>query len=251
MAVRDLILASLSSAIEPKVAEALLASYEALMSRLRKGDLDGALSVAGKFVEHTLRALEFIRTGIAPTEIKAPQQTVKEIEKAQNLPEGLRVLIPRIAHSMIYDVRSKRGALHVKEIDPRRIDAVLSAQAASWVLAEFIRQYHVSSEAEVEQAMEMLMRPHIPFVEQFGDEHAVTTEVPCEAELLLLLARSAPRGLDRKELGKSCKYPPSTVTGALKRLDDARRVHQTRDGQYHITGPGEAHLASLIDEQAS
>jgi hypothetical protein len=146
---------------------------------------------------------------------------------------------------------SALGALHVKEIDPRRIDAVLSAQAASWILAEFIRQYHVNDEAEVEQAMAILMRPHIPLVEQFGDEHAVTASVPCEAELLLLLARSAPQGLDRKELGKACKYPPSTITGALKRLDDARCVHQTRDGRFHITGPGEVHLTRLLDQRAA
>jgi hypothetical protein len=104
---------------------------ETLMSRFRKGDLDGALSVGGKSVEHTLRALEFLRIGSAPSEIKSPQQTVKEIEKAQYFLEGLPVLNPRIADSMMYDVCSKRGALLMREIDPRRIDASLSAQAAS------------------------------------------------------------------------------------------------------------------------
>jgi hypothetical protein len=156
MTMRDLIITNLSSAIDPQVVTALLGSYEKLTARFRKGDLDGSLAEAGKFVEHTLRALEFIRTGVTPKEIKAPQQTVKEIEKAQNLPEGLRLLIPRIAHSMIYDVRSKRGAIHVKEIDPRRIDAALSVQAASWVIAEFLRQYHAGDEVAVEQAWQTL-----------------------------------------------------------------------------------------------
>jgi hypothetical protein len=50
---------------------------------------------------------------------------------------------------MIYDVRSKRGAVHVKEIDPRYIDVELSAMAASWILAEFIRLYHSDDEASV------------------------------------------------------------------------------------------------------
>src|SRR2546421_4875890 len=117
---RDLIFNNLSRSIDPPVVAALLHSYEKVTARFRAGDLDALLSEAGKFVENTLRAVEHIRTGAAPAEIKAPSQTVKEIEKDQRLPEGLRILIPRIAHAMIYDIRSKRGAIHVKEIDPRQ-----------------------------------------------------------------------------------------------------------------------------------
>jgi hypothetical protein len=123
---------------------------------------------ATPFVEHTLRAIEFIRTGTAPNEIKSAQQTVKDIEKDTGLPQGLRLLVPRIAHSMIYDVRSKRGAIHVKEIDPRGIDAALSVQAASWVIAELLRLYHSDDEATVTVALQSLMRPHIPLVALFG-----------------------------------------------------------------------------------
>jgi DNA-binding transcriptional ArsR family regulator len=95
--------------------------------------------------------------------------------------------------------------------------------------------------------MANLMRPHVPFIEQFGEEHAVTKKVPCDTELLLLLARSAPNGLNRTELGQSSKYPPSTVTGVLKRLDDARYIHRTRDGRHHVTGPGEEQLARSLN----
>jgi hypothetical protein len=108
---RDLIEKNLSRAIDAQVVDALLKSYEKITARFRAGDIDGALTHAGKFVENTLRAVEHIRTGMAPAEIKSPSQTIKEIEKDQSLPEGLRLLIPRIAHAMIYDIRSKRGAL--------------------------------------------------------------------------------------------------------------------------------------------
>ena len=243
---RDLILKNLALAIDPKVVAGLLASYENLTARVRRGDLDAALAEGGKFVEHTLRAVEFIRTGIAPPEIKAPHQTVKDIEKDATLPEGLRLLVPRIAHAMIYDIRSKRGAIHVKEIDPRAIDAALCVQAASWVMAEFLRQYHSDDERTVGLAMETLMRPHVPFIERFGEEHVVTRKVPCDVELLLLLSREASRSLDRKALGQSSKFPPPTVTRALQRLDDARHVHKRRDGQYHITGAGDEYMADQL-----
>jgi hypothetical protein len=249
--VRDLILKNLSATIEIGVVDALLDNYEKVVSRLRSGDLDGSLSAAGKFVEHTLRAIEYIRTGSAPTENKAPQQTVKDIEKDQRLPEGLRLLMPRIAHAMVYDIRSKRGAIHVKEIDPRQIDAALSAQAASWILAELLRMYHADDETTVSLALESLMRPHIPWVERFGDEDVVTRDVPCELELLMLLARAAPKGLDRSVIGQSSKYRPPTVTSTLQKLDKARYVHRTRDGRYHVTGPGQQRMTEQLIASAS
>jgi hypothetical protein len=246
LSIRALISRNLSGSIDPRVVDGLLTSYDKLIARFRKGDLDGSLSEAGKFVEHVLCAVECIRLGVAPAEIKVPYQTIKEIEKDNRLPEALRLLIPRIAHAMIYDIRSKRGAIHVKEIDPKQIDAALSAQAASWVLAEFIRLYHDSDEAVVSHAMRVLMRPHVPFIEQFGNEHVVTKKVPCNIELLLLLAREASEGLDRTALGQSSKYPPSTVTNAITRMEKERHVHRTQDRRYHITGSGEDYLAEHL-----
>jgi hypothetical protein len=245
---RELILHNLSVAIEAEVAGSLLASYETVVARHRKGDLDGCLGEAGKFVEHTLRAVEYLRTGKAPAEIRSAQQTIKDIEKDQSLPEALRVLVPRIAHAMIYDIRSKRGAIHVKEIDPRQIDAALAVQAASWLIAEFLRLYHDSDEVAVARAMADLMRGNVPLIEQFGDESVVTAQVPCDIEILLLLAKAAPDGLDRTTLGQSSKYSASSVTRAVQRMNKARQIHGTRDGKWHVTGNGERHLLAHLME---
>jgi hypothetical protein len=217
-----------------------------IRSKFRRGDLDGCLGEAGKFVEHTLRAVEHIRTGTAPAEIKSAQQTVKEIEKDASLPEALRILMPRIAHAMIYDIRSKRGGMHVKEIDPRHIDAALAAHAASWVLAEFLRLYHDDDEQAIARTMHDLMARHVPFIEQFGDENAVTRAVPCNIEILLLLAKGGAQGVDRAALGRASKFSSSSVTQALKRMGRLRHVHRTRDGYFHITAPGEQELARFL-----
>ena len=83
------------------------------------------------------------------------------------------------------------------------------------------------------------MRGHVPFVEAFGDERVVTRRVSCDVEMLLLLTGAVGEGLDRTALGKANKYPPPRVSEAIRRLSDNRYVHQTRDGKYHITGPGE------------
>lgn len=246
---RQIIISNLSNAIDQKVVEDLISTYEDLVTDFRKGDIDGCLTISGRFVEHTLRAIEFIRTGTAPVEIKSVSQTVKKIEQDGNLSESIRLLIPRVSSAMIYDIRSKRGTIHVKEVDPRHIDASLAVQAASWVISEFLRLYHNSNEKDVVQAIDTLMRGHISYVESFGDEVIVTKDVPCEIELLLLLVKFEGAGLNRTALGRSSKNSSATVTRALGRLDDKKFIHKKQDGCFHITGPGEKqlseHLASI------
>jgi hypothetical protein len=226
--------------------DSLSEDFEKLVSSFRRGDLDDCLRTAGLFVEHALRAVEFVRTGSAPPEIKSVAGTVKLMEGDATLSEPLRYLVPRVAQMAIYEVRSKRGAVHVKGVDPRHIDASLAVHAAAWVLAEFLRLYHSSDEQVVAEAMASLMRGHVPFVEAFGAERVVTRKVPCDIELLLLLAGAAGEGLDRTDLGRASKYSPPRVSEAIGRLSGNRYVHQTRDGRYHITGPGEQFLAEQV-----
>src|SRR5437667_169051 len=162
-----------------------------------RGDAEAALKAAGLFDEHALRAVEHVRTGKTPSEIKSVSAIIKTIENDGKLPESLRVLVPRIASAVLFDVRSKRGAAHVKEISPRYIDAALAVQAASWIMAEFVRLYHVADEAAVAEAMAALMAGNIPLIEKFGDEMIVTTPLHPETEVLLMVSAAEPTGIDR------------------------------------------------------
>lgn len=243
---RAVILVSLKHAFEPAVADDIVASYEKLLGEHRKGDTEAALNAGGKFVEHVLRAIEFVRTGKTPPEIKSVAGTIKIIEGEAKLPESLRVLVPRIASSMMFDVRSKRGAAHVKEINPRFIDAALAVNAASWVLAEMVRLYHVADEKAVAEAMAALMRAHLPLIEKFEDETAVTTPLPPDTEVLLMVAASEPDGIDRKGLGLCVKQSPVAVTRAIQKLERVRHVHKMKSGAFRITGPGEKELVARL-----
>jgi len=238
----------LGAAIHPDITDDLIHSYIDLVSRYRKHDLDGCLSASGKFVENTLRAIEFIRTKKMLPEIKKAAKTRTDIENDTSLPESLRILVPRVAMAMVYDVRSKTGAVHVKEIDPRPIDASLAVHAASWVLAEFVRLFHSSNESVVQATMDRLMRTYTPFIEAFGDEEVVTHDVSCELELLLLLANAAPAGLTRTEIGRASQFDSSMVSRKLKALASARYVYKARDDRHHITGPGEKRTADLLGD---
>lgn len=242
---RALVLASLERGLDPGVAQDLVAAHDKLIGEFRKGDAEAALNAAGKFVEHALRALEYARTGTVPSEIKSVSATIKTIEADGKLPESLRVLVPRIASAMLFDVRSKRGAAHVKEINPRYIDG-LAVQAASWVLAELVRLYHVADETAVAEAMAALTAGNIPLIEKFGDETVVTTPLRPETEVLLMVAASEPDGVDRKGLGLCVKQSATAITRAVQKLEAARYIHKTKSGAFRITGPGERLLVAEL-----
>lgn len=243
---RDRVAANLSVHIAPEVVEDLLSTYGDLLTKHRSGDFEAALTKAGRFVEHTLRAIEFIRTGSAPAEIKSVQSTIRVLENETSLSESLRLLIPRALYGMIYNLRSKRDAVHVKEIDPRHIDVAMSVSAASWVIAELVRLFHEADEAVVEQCMLALSRTSLPFIETLDGETIVGRKVDSRTEMLLLLAHAGPDGLTRREIGLAAKCSPSAVTTALRRLINDRYVHLAGSKRHFITAMGEMALAESL-----
>lgn len=244
------LIADLSSQIDQAIVSDLIDSYEKLLEKHKSGDLQGALTHGGRFVENTLRAIEFIRTGSVLSEIKSVSTTIQQLENKTTLNESLRLLIPRAAYGMIYNLRSKRDAVHVKGIDPTHIDVSLAVAAASWILAELLRLYHVSDEARVAQAMAAISRTTIPYIESIDGETLVSRSTPAKMEILLLLAHSKPAGLARKAIGEKAKCKPPTVTNTLKDLDEKRLIHLSSKKLYFITSTGEAALSSWISENA-
>ncbi len=246
---RAQIIQDLSAEINPKIVKDLIESYEELVSQHRSDNLESALTKAGRFVENILRAIEYIRTGEILTEIKQVQKAVRQIENDSNLSDSLRLLIPRIVVGMMYDLRNKRDAVHVKEIDPRHIDAFLCVSAASWVMAELLRLYHSSDEATVMRCMLALSRTSIPYIESIDGETFVVQRVPAAIEVLLLLANASPEGLTREAIGFAAKCSQPSVSRALKVQISARYTHRAESGKYFITSGGERYLATWLADQ--
>ena len=243
---RDQIIRDLSTEIDPSIVTDLVQTYEEVVSQYRCGNLEIALTKAGRFVENALRAIEYIRSGIVPSEIRQVQATVRQIENDSSLPDSLRLLIPRVLYGMVYDLRSKRDAVHVKEIDPRNIDAFLCVSAASWVMAELLRLYHSSDEAAVDNCMLALSRTSIPFIESVAGETFVGQSVPATIEILLLLANASSDGMTRNTVGLAAKCSQPSVTRALKEQIGKRHVHHTGSGKYFISSAGEQYLATWL-----
>lgn len=247
----DHIKADLSTNIDASIVDDILKSYAKLLAKHRASKLDEALVAGGRFVEHTLRAIEYVRTKKVLSEIKSVAATNTKIENDTSLPETLRLLIPRALYGMVYNIRSKRNAVHVKEIDPRGIDVAMCVAAASWVLAELIRMFHVSDEKSVAHCMSVLSRTAIPFIESIDGEVFVGKLVKPRYEVLLLLAHAGKDGLSRTEVGKMAKCSAPSVTTNLQALEGERLIHKSCAKQYFITTQGETQLAKFLSEEPS
>ena len=239
----------LSARFPSDLVDALVSSYEKVVVEFRKGAWDETLWKAGKFTENVFRLLCCVVHGKAPSEVSNIRELKKELEDLPSdiYPDSVRLLIPRIASAMIYDPRSKKGAVHVKPVDPDYMDATLVVSACDWVLAELIRLYHTKEPKEIQDIIRSIVARKVPFVERHGEEVFVVVPLGAEDEILLLLLDNRD-GFNRSDIGKSIGifYAPPRVTEALHALQEKRFIVPTSDGRYVITGPGESHISALI-----
>ena len=247
---KEIVIRELSKEIPEELVRDITFAYEAILIEYRKGCWEETLWKAGKFAENTFRILAFQLSKRIEKEAPSFNEMKDKLEKTprEELPESIRVLVPRITSSLIYDPRSKRAAVHVKEINPDYIDANLVVSACSWVLAEFVRLYHISESGKIVEIMNELVQRKVPFVEIHEGKPFVTKALDCQSEILLLLLHY-PTGLSRKQLGITFgrHYSPSVITLALQALEEARYILKTNEN-YEISGPGETRINALLSK---
>jgi len=248
---RNRVINELSRNIPQELVEDLVSSYEGTLIEYRKGRWEETLAKAGKFTENTFRILSFLLTNEVEKEAPSFKEIKDKLEKTPSaeLPESIRILIPRIASSMIYDLRSKRAAVHVKEINPDYMDASLVLSACSWILAEFVRLYHTSDPQKIVEIINGLIQRKVPFIETHEGKTFVTKPIDCQSEILLLLLNS-PTGLSRREIGEilSRHYTQGRITQSLQELEKERYILKLNDGRYIISGPGEGQITKVLSK---
>jgi hypothetical protein len=209
----------LSDKIPSELVNALMASYERVLTEFRKGRWEETLWSAGKFAENTFRILAFFLTGNVEEECPNFNEVKSKLERtpSETLPEPIRLLIPRITSSFVYDLRSKRAAVHVKEINPYFMDANLVVSACSWIMAEFVRLYHTSDTEKVVGILNELIQRKTPFIEIHEGQAFITKPIDCQSEILLLLL-NYPKGQNRREIGQVLghNYSAGRITQALQ-----------------------------------
>ena len=253
---KDQIINILSQNIHKGIIKDLVNSYEKVKDEFVKKNYEEAQSKSGKFVDNVFRTLNFILTNQVLNEIKSGQMD-KISEKLRNAngskyPESIRLLIPNIAQSMIYQPRSKLGSVHQKPITPDFIDAKLTVGACDWIIAELLRLYHTRDSQKVNELIKNVVKDYVPVIQNIGDETFVNAKVNCEEEILIRLYDSI-YGFSRKELGitMGAHFSPSTITNVLKKLGEERDVHLTNDGKYIISEPARKKISGRIMELSS
>lgn len=246
----DNLVSELSSQFPRNLLEDLLSSYQKVLVEFRKGSWEGTLLNAGKFVEHVFRLLYYVVHEKVVPEISRLQDVKDEVANLsdERAPESIRLLVPRIALAMIYDPRSKKGAVHVKSVSPNYIDAILSMTACDWILAELIRVYDKESNGSIATIVNSIVARKVPFIEEHQGKSFVTVHLTCEDETLLLLM-NAKDGLSRRGIGESLEntYSQPSISIALKALLKKRFVVYPQD-TYRITGPGETHITGVLSK---
>jgi hypothetical protein len=249
---RDIIISELSTELAPSLVSELIESYEKILIEFRKAAWDETLWKAGKFVENVFRLLDNLVHSRVLDQVPNMNELKKELESlpSSKFQDSIRILIPRIATAMIYDPRSKKGAVHVKPMNPDFLDATLTVAASDWILAEFLRLYHSSDTERIQQIIKSILVRKIPFVEKHGGVSFVTHPMKNAEDEILLLLLDAQDGMDRKAVGISLgnTYTPGRVTQAIDELLKKRYIIKRLDGQHVISGPGETHISEELSK---
>jgi len=227
--------------------------YKKIKENSWLGKDEECMEKVGKFVEITIRVLEYITfQDYTPFdhELKV-SETLRRFESLpkQNFPESIRIMIPRVLHSL-YTFRSKRGGAHIKEINPNHIDATYVISACDWVMAELIRLYHINGEKEIEKIINSIVDRRVPILEEFGEDLKIldpSLSVP--DKILIILYKKHPNSVSTDELKKWIKTRTSThINTALRRLDDKGFVYR-KNKENIITTKGIAYVEDKFKER--
>ena len=107
---KEQIINSLSQKLDDGIVKDLINIYEKTKNEFIKGNYEEVQSKSGKFVENVFRILNFVLTQEVINEIQSSEMN-KLSKKLKELsdpacPESIRLLIPNIAQSLIYQPRS-------------------------------------------------------------------------------------------------------------------------------------------------
>jgi len=238
---RDAVRAGLVAAFDEKLVDRLLDAYEEAKRNFYLGKHRPSEVEGGRFCEAAFRMLQqaaFKKYDKLGKQIDT-QKLIRQLESAPAL-DSIRIHIPR-ALRVIYDVRSKRDAVHLADgIDPNIQDSTLVVSVMDWVLAEFVRLYHNVEPAEAQRMVEDLVTRAVPAIEDFNGFLKVLKRGVGASDFCLLLLYQ--RGRDGATFDQVSTWALPKMRANLRRtldqlVHDKAFVHRNGD-MYLITGAG-------------
>lgn len=190
---------ALSARIPPDIVGAILQYHTSIKNCLRLEDWERCLLHGGKFAEEVMKVLHYVRTKRLVDSISIDSEA-KELEKCTQLPDPVRILIPR-ALRVVYDHRNKRGGAHAS-FDPNAMDSALVASLCDWILGELVRVYCTQNPEMALKFVTAVTTKSVPLVEHIDGDFIVLKE----------------KTSAREEIGWILyeRYPERTTTEQLK-----------------------------------
>lgn len=204
-----------------------LRHFSDMVGLFQKGDWEHSIAKGGKFIEAVLKALN--KHGGSPCPEGREFKVASVVDKLRTLPrttadDTIRVVIPR-ACRFIYDISSNRGGRHdPHEIDPNRMDSVVTVTCCSWILAEMVR-YASRGKVDVGEAgelVERLIEKKYPLIEDIdGRVYLHLRNKSARDVALAILAFRHPMRMRREHLISSVKrngFSENNSRMAVKRI---------------------------------
>lgn len=226
-----------STTYPPEIVDAILDSFIEIKENYYLGRHEPAELNGGKFVEATVRLLQYVLRGnFTPIgeSIRNMLQELRNFEQTPSThPETFRLNVPRILIGM-YNIRNRRGVGHLGgDVNPNLADSTLILSVASWVLAELYRTHYSVSISEAQKIVDDLVERKIPLVYEIGElKRVLSTKLSAKDQTLLFLSSSHPDPISESDLLRFTEY--SNASNYRNKI--LRVLHRQRFIEYNETG---------------
>lgn len=234
-----------------RLVENFFYSYSEISKEFISRDPVGLLQNVGLFVESSFRIIEHIlfKQHTPLNRRLSIDDLVKKFEKAKGT-EGLRIHAARLSRA-VYDFRSRKKSVHLKEVDPQEIDASLVFNIATWIFIEVLKEMKIKNG---ESAIKLLFTRKIPLVQEVDGILRTTNPNLLGTQRILLLLYSVPMGLTEEELLAGTKKKIKNkdhLKKNLNNLDGRDMVHHKKDGRWILFGRGFLEAEDIIRKFSS
>lgn len=230
----------LAAVVDPFFAKQLVTSYIEMMQRYYAGDWKPSELDGGQFCEAVVRAMHQIDTGTILNDL--PHKIIDRLRNkliSHNFSWTDRNHFCLIVE-ITYKFRNQRGIAHISPThNANHLDAMLVIANVKWMFAEFLRLAWNKDRNEVASIIEAIIQLEHPLIHEVdGQPLVLTTVLNTAEEMLVLLQHSLNGSLTRSELKQAVHKDPSTISKAINRLDDEKKLRFNTAGDILITPLG-------------
>lgn len=236
---------------DEKLVENLFASFQKISEEYIAQKPVDLLQNTGLFLESVMRVTQHLIEGKhTPLGGKFDLDAcVKSLESVTGS-DRLRIHVSRLSRA-VYDFRSRKKSVHLKDTDPQAIDADLVFNVCNWILIEVLKESGVTG---AEQEIKILHTRKVPLVQSVGGILRTTNPKLSGTQRILMLLYSDPEGMSVDELLESTKIKiknKNHLNKDLKNLETRDIVHLLPDGNWTLFGHGFNEAEAIISKFSS